>query len=287
MKINESTYQLVEKVLSKYPISWQKNYYQNKKNLIVVYEESEVKSVSADYNHEKNIITIYDSKEEFSAHELFHMAFRDEDKVEKRITKKAIYSNGVSFENPENEIIYLKGVTEGFAEFLSRYCKLSKGHTIEYFFIDLLISIYGEEILEYPFQNDPMGFLMDNSFFDIVTFSKNLDCYYKSTEVIQIINAMRSELEQQMMNDEDAKNTILNCMEKNMESFNKSIIATFDSIIAEYVSSKEPRIKKELFIKKVSSFLTNPDYAIAFSLNEHKFGVKKSLQKSIDSLKRW
>ncbi len=212
------------------------------------------------------------------------MAFRDENKVGKGITKDAIYGNGVSFKNLGNEILN-KGVTEGFAEFLSRYCQLSKGHMIEYFFIDLLISIYGEEILEYPFKNDPIGFLMNNKFFDIFTFSINLDCYYRSTREIQIINAMRNELERQMKNDEKVKNMVLNCMEKNMESFNKSIIVTFDSIIAEYISSKEPRIEKEQFIKKLSSFLINPDYAIAFSLNEHKFGVKKSLQKSIDSLK--
>lgn len=44
-------FELVEKILSKYPLDWQKNYFKNKKDLIVKYEETKIKSVTANYNH--------------------------------------------------------------------------------------------------------------------------------------------------------------------------------------------------------------------------------------------
>lgn len=286
MKINEEIYNSVEQTLSKFPTSWQKNYYQNKNNLKIISKKGEIRSISANYEHEKNIITIYNQNMKSLPHELFHMAFRDKDKIEKELTNGIIYSNGVSFKNITEEIIYLKSITEGFAEYLSRFSTPYKGHNIEYFFINLLISIYGEEILEYPLKNDPLGFLKYDQFTDIFTFSKNLDCYNTSIEEIQIILYMKDELTKKIKEDKNTGIEIISLMEHNIETFNKSIINTFNSITNEYLSCKNPKIENSLFIKKLTSFLTDNDYAICFSLHEDKFNVRKELIKSIEYVKK-
>ena len=279
-------YEAVEKVLSRYPISWSKNYYQNKKNLIIEYKEAEMKSVSAWYSHEENIMTIFDSNIDASPHELFHMAFRDKEKVEKEYDKDTIYGNGVSLKNVAKNIIIFKGMTEGFAEYLSRLCNTSVGHCTEYFFTDLLISIYGEEILEYPLKNDPIGFLSYDRFYDLFRFLNYLEDYSKSTEEIQIMSYLKEELMSIGDTNEKAKKEIFDIMNFRIEKFNKSIIGLFEAIIKEYKSCKNPTIEKELFIKKLASFLTDPDYAVNFMLYESDFGVRKTIQKKIDSLSR-
>lgn len=279
-------YEAVEKVLSKYPISWSRNYYQNKENLIIEYREAEIKSVLADYSHEDNIMTIFDSNIDASPHELFHMAFRDAEKVGKEYAKDIVYNNGISLKNVKNNIILFKGMTEGFAEYLSRFCTTSIGHCTEYFFTDLLISIYGEEILEYPLKNDPIGFLMDDRFYDLFRFLNYLGDYYYSTEEIQIMAYLKEELISVGDTNEKARKEILDIMSLHIEKFNKSIIGLFETIIKEYRACKNPAIRKELFIKKLASFLTSPDYEVNFMLHESEFGVRKKIQKKIDSLSR-
>lgn len=49
------------------------------------------------------------------------------------------------------------------------------GRDFEFYFADFLISIYGEDILEYAFRNDSIGFLNDDRFKDIKGVISRLD----------------------------------------------------------------------------------------------------------------
>lgn len=277
-------FELVEKILSKYPLDWQKNYFKNKKDLIVKHEEKKIKSITADYNHEDNIITIYGNNNNSIAHELFHMSFRDKEKVGKKIDDNTIYGNGVCFKYIIKDRKHLNGLTEGFAEYLTRLCQFSKGHVIEYFFTDLLISIYGEEILEYSFLNNPLGLLMDNRFYNIIGFAQNLDDYHLSIQEIEIIIYMRKNLEEVMDKSKVARKEIIECMEQTLNRFNKSLPNLFDIIIEEYFSCDNSKIEKDLFVSKLSSFMLNPDYAPILVLDKNCY-VKRKIQNSIDLIK--
>lgn len=39
----EQYFEMVEKLLSKYPLSWQKNYYENKLDLVIEHKNQEIK----------------------------------------------------------------------------------------------------------------------------------------------------------------------------------------------------------------------------------------------------
>lgn len=277
-------FELVEKIMSKYPLDWQKNYFKNKKDLIIKHEETKIKSVTADYNHENNIITIYGNNNNSIVHELFHMSFRDKEKVGKKIDDNTIYGNGVCFKNIIKDRKYLNGLTEGFAEYLTRLCQVSLGHVVEYFFTDLLISIYGEDILKYSFLNDPLGLLMDNRFYNIVDFVQNLDDYYLSIQEIQIIIYIRKNLEEIMDKSKVARKEIIECMEQTLNRFNKSLSNLFDIIIEEYFSCDNSKMEKDLFVSKLSSFMSNPDYAPILVLDKDCH-IKRKIQTSIDLLK--
>lgn len=282
----DTYFKLVEETLSKYPVSWQKNYYENKKDLIIEHKKGEIKSVPADYNHEKNIITIYDNHNNAIVHSLFHMSFRDKLKVGKEIEELGyIYGNGVCFEDIENDRKCLKSLTLGFAEYLTRLCKpTSTGHAVEYFFIDLLVGIYGEEILGYSFCNDPLGFITDNRFYNMVDFANGLDNYYLCEQGITIMSYMRNTIEELMAKEGKDRNIIGEGIGQTINLLNESIIKTFTAIIEEYHSYSNRKIEKDLFIAKLSSFLTNPDYAPAYVFDDD-YIVRKKLQSSIDLIK--
>lgn len=278
-------FEMVEKLLSKYPLSWQKNYYQNKLDLLIEHENQEIRSIFADYDHDKNRITIYGNNDASIVHELFHMAFRDKDKVGKEIGEGITYENGVCFKDVENDRKHLDSVTEGFAEYLSRLCQSTKhGRAIEYFFIDLLINIYGEDILEYSFCNDPLGFIMDIRFYNMVDFAKALDNYYFSAQEFMIISYMRKTLEEEAKSNEMARKEILECIDQDINLLNEAIPKAFNAIIEEYLSYSKRKIEKDLFVAKLSSFLTNPDHGPIFVFDKDCV-VRKKIQSSIDLVK--
>lgn len=277
-------YEKAERILSRFPASWQKNYYKNKLNLIVEYKKGEIKSTAACYNHNKNIITIYDENVDASVHELFHMAFRDPNKVGLEIDDGIIYGNGVALEDENGEKKALYGLTEGFAEYLSRLDNTtSKGHILEYFFTDLLIFVYGEEILEYPFNNDPLGLIRDNRFYNLRRFTKELDKLYTCEEEISIASYMKKELEQIIKENKEAGREIMECIGNNMKLYNASIAELIGSIIEEYlVYSNRHKVDKNLFIKKLDSLFQDPDYKVAFVFDNKEHILKKKLHSFIE-----
>lgn len=280
-----SYFEMVEKLLSNYPVLWQKNYYQNKLDLVIEHEKQEIESISADYEHEKNKITIYGNNDASIVHELFHMSFRDKDKVGKEIDKSIIYENGVCFKDVENDQKHLNSLTEGFVEYLTRLCQpTSTGHAVEYFFIDLLISIYGEDILEYLFCNDPLGFIMDSRFYNMVGFTEALDNYYFCAKEVIIASYMRKNLEEIMNKNEMSRKQIIECIGQIINRLNEAIPKAFNAIIEEYFSYSKRKIEKDLFIAKLSSFLTNPDHMPIFVFDKDCV-VRKKIQSSIDLIK--
>lgn len=244
-----------------------------------------IKSIAADYSHEDNVITIYGNHRDSIVHELFHMSFRDKEKVGKEIEKGIIYGNGICFKDIKNDRKHLNGLTEGFAEYLTRLClSTGRGNHVEYFFIDLLISIYGEDILEYSFLNDPLGFIMDKRFYNIVNFSKSLDNYYLSTQNIMVASFMKETLENEMQENEVARKEIIDCIGRTINRLNEALPRLFESIIEEFFSCENCRLEKDLFISKLSSFLLNKNYASIFVFDED-FTVRRKIQASIDLIK--
>ena len=275
-------FEKVESILSKFPISWQKNYYQNKRSLIIEYKKREIRTTSGCYDHQKNIITIYDKNNDASVHELFHMSFRDEKKVNCEINNGMFYGNGVALVNTIGEKQCLYGLTEGFAEYLSRLTHTTaKGHPLEYFFTDLLISIYGEEILEYPFNNDPLGLMKDTRFYHLSRFTKGLDKLFDCEKGFTLISYLKEDIEHTLQENWEDGRQIIEFIEHNMKNYHQSIVDLFDSVIEEYLINSQNNMKKDLFVQKLSSFLTNSDYKIAFSFDDKEHILKKKIHSYI------
>lgn len=285
MVIESKIYDTVERVLAKYPDSWSVNYYKNKEDVVFKYEKNKSNFRFADYDNEENIITVYGNNYEAIYHELFHMAFRDREKVNKLFTNDTLFGNGVCFRNRENNQKYLVGIVEGFAEYLSRFCTNAYGHTIEFFFVDLLTSIYGEEILEYSLKNDPEGFIMDERFHNIMGIGSNLDSYNYAADEIKIMLNFRELLDTSMENDSSNCHLILNHIRKIMELYNSSIINSFNSLIEEFRACNNPKISKIAYIDKLALLLEDSNYEIAFGFKNIGPDVGKSLQKSLDEFK--
>ena len=144
----------VEKVLEKYPIEYRKNYYINKDSVTVI--EKQMELAGGTYDNEENIIEY--SNTDALIHELFHMAFRDKDKVNKKVfeDEEIYYSNGVSFKVNKEMTKKGHGITEGFCEYLCQKIK-NKKSTFNYYFVDLLISIYSERYENEYFDNLYLG----------------------------------------------------------------------------------------------------------------------------------
>lgn len=285
MVIESKIYDTVERVLAKYPDSWSVNYYKNKEDVVFKYDKNKSNFRFADYDNEENIITVYGNNYEAIYHELFHMAFRDREKVNKLFTNDTLFGNGVCFRNRENNQKYLVGIVEGFAEYLSRFCTNAYGHTIEFFFVDLLTSIYGEEILEYSLKNDPEGFIMDERFHNIMGIGANLDSYTYAADEIKIMLNFRELLDTSMKNDSSNCHLILNHIRKIMELYNSSIINSFNSLIEEFRACSNPQISKTAYIDKLALLLEDSNYEIAFGFKNIGSDVGKSLQKSLDEFK--
>lgn len=282
----EKYFKMVEEVLTKYPIAWQKNYYQNKMDLVVQYEKRVMKSSCASYNHEKNEITLTNNKDSL-LHELFHMSFRDKSKIGQEVESGIFIGNGVSLVNCQKEKIKLYGITEGFAEYLNRKTKQHlNGNDIEYFFVDLFITIYGEEILEYPLCNNPIGLITDDRFYNLYRFTKGIDAYCSCVKELQIIHHFKTIVKQLMKEEKNAREDILEHIENVWKIYNESILDMFQAIIEEYlVYNGKHSVEQNAFIKKLSSFLTNLDYEIAFLFDDKEQTLKKTLYSCIELVK--
>lgn len=278
----------VEKVLEEFPAKYSKNYYTNKKTLKIV--KSDTLSISfGEYDHKKNKITLYN--EDSLAHELFHMAFRDKKKLRKKLFRgsELIISNGIAYQNIKTKEIGGVGLTEGFTEYLTRKSfsedeTYLKGHSFLYFFTDLLISIYGEDIIKYPLQNDTIGFVSDERFFEIVKFSSNMDNLYDYLKYMKYLNKNSKSLYKKIESctkEENLKiHKLLNSIK---DGLRESIINLFNEIINEYNNADESKISKEEFIMKLKEFIISSDYNFILSLSSESKMLLEEVQTIIDN----
>ena len=279
---DEYYFEMVERVLQNFPLEYSKNYYKNKEELVIVRKEEKQGLFVGTYDNETNIIRI--SQEESLPHELFHMAFRDPQKCRIKVWEdgEIQYSNGVSFEKiiDNHKENYFKGFTEGFAEYLARKCQDNmRGQQLHYFFTDLLISIYGEDILKYPFQNDPLGFLLDERFYNILQLSRSLNQLDEAKTDITLTHYYETLLIEILENG-DKKDCvqIAKMLENLRDKFKTSIISLFKQIIAEYEYCSNPMVSRDKFIEKMEQFLTDPDYKIVFGLDGRGMKVREKVK---------
>ena len=284
----EEYYRKVEEVLKSFPEECQKNYYENKKTLKIDRMEIDVPNITGDYDHEANVIEY--KKEESIPHELFHMSFRDKDKVGKKLfpDNEFIYSNGIAYKYMiEDELqITGKGLVEGFAEYLSRKCCPYIGHQYLYFFTDLLVSIHGEDIVNYPLKNDVKGFYEDSRFFDIFEVVRALDEVEMQVGILKRIFNDRKIIEKYMeVATHEEKLSLSRAIVNSRVGFQKSIIDAYKVIIDEFENSLNPQISKEDFIIKLTEFLNNPDYNLVLMFDKYGFSLSDEIKSIIDHFK--
>lgn len=282
----EEYYKKVEQILNSFPKKYQRNYYENKKDLIIK-EEPIRKREFANYDNLKNEITLY--KKNALPHELFHMAFRDRNKVGKKLLEDddTLYGNGVAHEFELNGKIMIggKAITEGFAEYLSRKCDGEKGHLIEYFFADLLISIYGEEIIKYALDNNPLGFYEDERFFDITLFCNTLDLFQSFSDGVKIVNDCKENLKKVLSSGNDMeKLDISKIISEIRNGLKQSIVELFRLIISEYENCNNPKISKEDFESKLLSFLKKEDYKMYLIMDDNELSIEKEIKNMVKNI---
>ena len=279
--------ELVEKILNNYPSECRKNYYENKDTLIIIEDEEEptIKTIGGTYDEVDNIIKIYNSDSIF--HELFHMCFRNKNNIDKKIfeNKNIYFSNGVSYKiEKEDKTTYCgKGINEGFAEYLNRKINSSRGRAFEYFIVDLLISIYGEDILKYPLTNDINGFYSDERFFDIIRLRLALDQYYYCLEYFKLVKYLIVPITDNLKAEE--KKDIMKNFDNNITKLYISIIDSIEAIIDEYKNCKNPLIEIEILKYKINNFLLNKDHQFDIEIPKlKKYDIEKDIQKIIKNL---
>jgi len=277
----EEVFEKVENILRNYPSEFSKNYFDNKKTVKIKEEKQVIKNNCGYYDNDKNEIGY--SNFETLPHELFHMAFRCKDNLGNKIAEdiELYYGNGVSFIgyiNDEPQYYHL-ALTEGFAEYLSRKCSIFKGHAFNYYFTNLLIFIYGEDILKYPFTNDPHGLIMDDRFFDIIEYSKQLEALYDATKAYNILDMTKD-----FFSDIKDKEQLIFIYQRTKSNYTSSIINLFKCIINEYINYPK-NLNKEQFIAMLEDFLENPDYDNAFAFDD-EYNVKDELISLINEFKK-
>lgn len=255
----------VEEILSKFPERCRNNFYLNLKTLKINEEHSNT-NVLGNYNPLTNTITLYDDTS--LHHELFHMAFHNPNNYGKEVGDKEYTDNGISLK--QGNIIFGHALTEGFAEYLNRKCKSNKGKHFEYYFADLLISIYGEEILEYPLENNPIDFLENEKFNNILEYINNLDQLEELFTNVKFIAASETVIKE-IINKKD--NDIINNFKELIYSTKIGIpsitLKLFNIIITEFNSYQNPNISSKKFIEKIEEFCYNEDYIAVFRLSSN------------------
>lgn len=281
---------LVEEVLESYPPCFRENYYNNKKALTINKKEKEINfcGISGTYDEVNNKITLYEDNA--IIHELFHVSFRNGKKLNQTISDEYpyYYSNGITFKTDKNKIG--EGLTEGFVEYLSRKVCNTKGHCFEYFIVDLLISIYGEDILKYPFTNDIVGFYQDKRFFDIMSLMSNLDFYFIYKKDITLFIECSKIIMEEETNVALAKTKIkrnLKHIDKSILELYKNIINCINIIIKEYEHCDYPKIEQYQFTSKVEEFIKDPSYKSIINLFEYNnYDINKKIEKSLRKIRR-
>jgi len=283
----EDVFEKVEKVLDSFPIECRQNYYNNKKKLKINRKLDISSTVYGEYNHDKNIITLY--RDSALSHELFHMAFRDKKKLRKKLYRGSVLyiSNGISVQNIKTKGMGGVGLTEGFAEYLARKCCNTKGHQYLYLFTDLLISIYGEDILYYPLKNDMIGFILDKRFLSVSKLSSSMDDLLYYSDVIKYVSRNSEVIEKTFETNTKEKNIeIGKALDTLKKSFGKTIIELFNKIIDEYNNCVNPKISKDDFINKILDSINSNDYCAFFILDYEDGTIKEEIEKIIESFKK-
>lgn len=286
----ENYFEKVEEVLDTFPEDCRINYYENKKKLKIEHPDKIFKRIFAYYDNETNEIQIHNNDEAIP-HELFHMACRDPKKVGKKIFDEHnwTYSNGIAIKREyKGEIIVKgKGITEGFVEYLSRKCDDLKGHQDLFYFVDLLISIYGEELIHYVLKNDPIGFIDDGRFNDIWHFYEELDNLDEISDGIGIIHDYKESINVIFNSDDGNKKQKLFDIIRNVRfGFKKSIIELFKIIIDEYNNCNNPKISKEEFTQKLISFVKDPNREHYFLLDDDEISMLKEINILIEEFSK-
>ena len=75
-------YEMVENTLSKFPEEYSKNYYDNKKDVIIHYKKDD-EQLGNTYDYEDNKISICEEDDLIQA--LFYMAFRNRENISKKV----------------------------------------------------------------------------------------------------------------------------------------------------------------------------------------------------------
>lgn len=272
-------FEKVEAIISRFPKDCQKNYFDNKKSLKIKYSNQIDAHLKGNYNQEENIMTIYDIKA--TPHELFHMAFSNKKKLNRELYAKSdmFHENGLAFKY--GNVIMYKGITEGFAEYLARKCTDSKAKDFDYYFANLLISIYGEEIINFAFKNDPMGFYNYEFFYAPFEYVSNLDYLDESITNILFIASSKNIIDKTFdIGEDNDKKEWAEFIKSTKDVFHKSIINLFKCIINEYKNCLEPKISQKDLVSLLKSFLNEECYQIAFKLDRENI-LEQELRKII------
>lgn len=286
MMIKES-YEIVENALSKFPVEYSKNYYDNKKDIIIHYKKED-DQLGILYSYKDNEISVY--KEEDLIKALFYMAFRNRENISKKVLLDIgldvdiLCDNGVAYRKGNN--IRNKGLTQGFADYLTNICTNKQPSTINGYFVDLLISIYGEDILMYPLLNDPLGFYLDVRFTDIIKFCDQLDIYNDCKMNMLIVSNYRDEYIEILNNEKRSTiEKMYALFEKTINEYRTSIVCLFECIINEYKNYGSVNIDVNTFIGKLEEFISNPSFLVAFGYDNEEYSVKEHITQLIASFK--
>lgn len=265
MKNNEfkDDIDIVKKILLSFPERCRINFNENLRTLEIKFNQDSGASILGNYNPSENIITL--NEKSALCHELFHMSFNNSNLYNKEIEKGYFIDNGISLKRKNG--ILGHALTEGFAEYLNRKCKKNKGKQFEFYFSNLLISIYGEEILEYALENDPMGFISEEKFNNIVEYMVNLDYLEELFNNIVFIAKSGEILKLAVeKNDNNMIDEYKKLISDTKDSIPVVISNLFNIIINEYNLCNQPKVSKDEFIKNITEFFQGEDYNMLFRL---------------------
>ena len=246
--------------LDSFPLECKSNFCNNLETLKIVYDPSF--RTLGNYNPSLNLITFRDR--DALVHELFHMAFCNRNSYGKKIHGNFSLQNGIALQS--DDYIFGYGLTEGFAEYLSRKCGFSLGRDFEYYFADLLISIYGEDILKYPLRNDPIGILRDERFWDIKNIINRLDELEDLFVTFKFIKRSASDFKGSLDKD-DVILKFSNLVNSASSEISDIIKGLFFAFGGEYKFSKSPCISDENFSNKIEAFCSDENYGFIFEMS--------------------